>query len=779
MTNFCIPQGVQDIENAQRTAQVYTYAGSWDPRLNPTDAKPGTLFIYFGDPDSGIAPTLLQKQDTGCTINWNAISGGGGGQGTLGGWPVIGPVDYDSADPASIQARIEAAKTAAVTTAVTGGGAALRNAINNANDGDVLEVQDSLNYINIDFPAGKSLVIRAQIGQTPVIGSVTEGVTIFDGASGYIVIGLTFDNCASADSNSRGSCVALDHEAVFSDIIFADCVFSNGQSSPAIGLAYHQTTGGDTYTATYLAAELSDGFAVVNCLFDAAAPAHVEGGDILIRGVENVLLRNNTHDKYYSNGRAVNIMQCPDAVIEDCRCLNGDSNYECFKVDSLGTQTIMTTGTTRRCLADGGSEGFDSDDDSEMNFEGCIARNCGEGFSIAKANSKSNFIGCLAYCNADGFKVGAAVLVPNVNIIDCMSIGNTAEDFDIDNGYVVPAESRYNGARFSLELPAPNLNRITLYVDKYANCAMPDGSFERPFPAIMDAVNEIAKRGDNSTRPYVVRVGAGVYDENVVLEDTSFYELAFIGDHRSVVQPGAGLALQSIADNDNLAKLFFTDIDFIGDVTLIGASDGTNFCSSEGRFRNALMNGKLTAHNLTDMELVGCQMNDDLDIENCPKFIMSGGEGQGPFQTDVVWNAGNNKPSGATFSYLIVERCVMLASTVNVSAGATLQIREGVRYSNPGGTSTIDGAFIAYASWIWAGAFAGTGTLEFNGSFYSTGVTNLAGFGGAITNNNDPGAMNYVAANPANWVAPVPTDLHTAVQRLEQQVQVLTAGPIP
>ena len=37
----------------------------------------------------------------------------------------------------------------------------------------------------------------------------------------------------------------------------------------------------------------------------------------------------------------------------------------------------------------------------------------------------------------------------------------------------------------------------------------------------------------------------------------------------------------------------------------------------------------------------------------------------------------------------------------------------------------------------------------------------------------------YVAANPANWLTAPPADMLTAIQRLEAQVQVLTAGPIP
>jgi hypothetical protein len=76
MTSFCIPQGVQDIENARRTSLTYTYTGTWDPRLNPTDAKPGTVFYYLGDPANGILPTVLQKMDNGCTMNWILVGGG-------------------------------------------------------------------------------------------------------------------------------------------------------------------------------------------------------------------------------------------------------------------------------------------------------------------------------------------------------------------------------------------------------------------------------------------------------------------------------------------------------------------------------------------------------------------------------------------------------------------------------------------------------------------------------------------------------------------------------
>lgn len=335
----------------------------------------------------------------------------------------------------------------------------------------------------------------------------------------------------------------------------------------------------------------------------------------------------------------------------------------------------------------------------------------------------------------------------------------------------------------SIGKESPSTASTILYVDKDAAVVAPDGSENAPFADINDALAEIDSRGDNvvNTQPYLIDVqGQGVYPK-IVMDKSTFHDITIRGGGNV-----SAAGLECIVNNSNFNRFNCWGLTFTAAVDLIGDTDAGNTFATDQNFYDCIFTTKITAKNLMVLDFFGCKIDADVELENIFIGIMTGEPGMGPFQFDLNTIQANNKPAvwaNGVGSVFIISGTVFLPTTVNISDDSELQIRNGVRFSNPGGTTTI-GTVLAtarltcYASWIWAGTITGTGTLTVFGSFFDSSITNVAGIA-TVVNNNDPAAMKYIAANAANWVVPVPTDLLTAVQRIEQQVQVLTAGPIP
>ncbi len=304
-----------------------------------------------------------------------------------------------------------------------------------------------------------------------------------------------------------------------------------------------------------------------------------------------------------------------------------------------------------------------------------------------------------------------------------------------------------------------------LYVDGSRTDSYTEtGSRTKPFKTINASIASISAAGTT-----LIEVLPGVYAENVVIDNANITDLRMLG-HTSVgINPASGDALSCIANNDGLTSFYMEGFGFSKPVTLIGASNGTSFCSSDGRFRDCVFIGKLTVKNCVDLEPVSCQIASSAEVENCAKFFVSGGEGMGPSQLDITWNASNDVPSGVTFCYALFERNVCLASTVNVSAGATLQLRSGVRFSNPGGTTTINGTFLAYSSYIWSGTINVVGSFTNRGSFYNPTALNVTG---TFTNETKGECVAFNVTTPADWTA-TPADIGAALNELAARVKTL------
>ena len=138
-----------------------------------------------------------------------------------------------------------------------------------------------------------------------------------------------------------------------------------------------------------------------------------------------------------------------------------------------------------------------------------------------------------------------------------------------------------------------------LFVDgSRTDTYVPDGTYLRPFPTIMGAVDQIIANGDNSGMvAYTVVIAPGVYNETVDLSNPKIVSLGFegqvSGQNSGVVIGTNGLATSSVQaiNNDNLLSVVFVNIRFASGVPTHGiqfssTTNGTNLGAYGIVFRN-------------------------------------------------------------------------------------------------------------------------------------------------------------------------------------------------
>jgi hypothetical protein len=104
-----------------------------------------------------------------------------------------------------------------------------------------------------------------------------------------------------------------------------------------------------------------------------------------------------------------------------------------------------------------------------------------------------------------------------------------------------------------------------LFVDNHrTDSFVPDGSFDRPFSLIMDAVTQVATNGDNSTDVvYVIQIAPGLYPETIDLSNTAVTNIVFQGSNGVIVGSNTMNAPVVLAlNNDQLAQVFFVNMVF-------------------------------------------------------------------------------------------------------------------------------------------------------------------------------------------------------------------------
>jgi hypothetical protein len=343
-----------------------------------------------------------------------------------------------------------------------------------------------------------------------------------------------------------------------------------------------------------------------------------------------------------------------------------------------------------------------------------------------------------------------------------LTIGDVKADPDI-------ADSLTKKHTRNLDEYLNNLPGNVFYTDvKRVDTYTETGTITNPFKTIQAAINKVISNGNNTqSNPYVIKINPGIYLENLILEHASLVSLIIIGlGSRLQVQinPASGYALQSTANNGNLADLHIENIQFIKPTTMVGSANGTFFgfnhffidtywpSTAMATFKNMVyptfsgivtkFSGGLLLSNITQ-----CSINN------------IGGFKTGAFTIETDENA--NKPNlFGTGTAVIVSGGTIANTTwsllnITTSTGTALQVR-GARHGSAGETIPLNATIIAYNSTL-VGNYVNNGTL----SLYNSQVT------GTITG-NAPELYNFatqIKNVPAGTIAS--TTVQAAINELD------------
>jgi hypothetical protein len=248
-----------------------------------------------------------------------------------------------------------------------------------------------------------------------------------------------------------------------------------------------------------------------------------------------------------------------------------------------------------------------------------------------------------------------------------------------------------------------------LFVDgSRSDTYVADGTVLKPFKTITAAVNQVIANGDNTPAvPYCITVLApGVYHETVDLGNAAIVNVSIEG-------PGTGLgscsaavdAIQSIANNDQQSFLCFKNLN-IGTLTMIGASNGTNFGSSDctflfcqvgsGVFTNCGSPGFITCKLISTVSFINVG-NGYLEASSIESGALS-----------LTTQAGNT-PAGFGGTFVLIENSRVSANITLTGSGTELEalfstlgkLDGSTTITSPAGTtlvtkaSYVKGTFVA------------------------------------------------------------------------------------
>lgn len=321
----------------------------------------------------------------------------------------------------------------ATTTLTDTGATALQTAIDNASDGDVIEVASNATYNPITLPADKGLVIRGALGYVPEI-SGQHGVLISDGTRDTLIARFQFPGCSTVNSNWKGAAVALDHQAQFDKVVLYQCSFPEVTNGSAVLVSYHQSISGDNYaTSPVYPTEFSTKFGVIECNFFHACKDGTEGAAIAARGVEWLYVRGCTVNGNAVSSRGIMAQVCKNVWVSESLLHNfGSGNSEAIKLDRIGSTTEVTTAFILRNICHDCVEGIDADDYVGALIQDNLCYNCAdEGISVDN-DASALIVGNVTHNCADGIRADSG---STVDLRGNASFNNSSNNYRMDNGY--------------------------------------------------------------------------------------------------------------------------------------------------------------------------------------------------------------------------------------------------------------------------------------------------------------------------------------------------------
>ena len=301
-----------------------------------------------------------------------------------------------------------------------------------------------------------------------------------------------------------------------------------------------------------------------------------------------------------------------------------------------------------------------------------------------------------------------------------------------------------------------------IYVDKgRTDTYTATGSVLYPYKTIQAAINAIQAAADNTNaKPYQIVIAAGAYSEALTMSGANLVNIVMTG-------LGAVAVTSLTCTVANTWDVFSVSGVSISTMTCTGASDAGTPWGIGSEFRSCVF-GDVTFTNISTAYIKESTIAGNLVVTN---VIGSGFQrGQITGTTTVTYDAGAPKPSGISFTFLVLEGALTVGD-ITVGAGAFVQPRIGCRIGLPGGNTAVAGNFTSYTSFIRSTiTIASTGTFVNNGSFYDP-ATLVNSSGGTFTNNTYAETIRNVAAG--NLAA---TNVQSALNELQGDINTLNTN---
>jgi len=264
-----------------------------------------------------------------------------------------------------------------------------------------------------------------------------------------------------------------------------------------------------------------------------------------------------------------------------------------------------------------------------------------------------------------------------------------------------------------------------LYVDKNNTSNTEIGSITDPFKTIQGAINQIIANGDDSySEGYTIKIGAGRYIENLVLENNELQNITFegISYEATKIVPSSGNSLQSTLNNSTFRYIYFKNLWFNTPVILQGSTNGGDF-GHRIHFQNCLFSNTVTMKNLVSSSFFNCKFSDNVLISNVVEAAISGYngyiyDGNLTLETDDTAYKPNYFTSDGTIININAIKIYTDLAWSLLNGGKGIYDIKASLIGGTGGTIPTDGTIKARHSTL-LGNYTNNGTLELYNSHIS------------------------------------------------------------
>lgn len=314
------------------------------------------------------------------------------------------------------------------------------------------------------------------------------------------------------------------------------------------------------------------------------------------------------------------------------------------------------------------------------------------------------------------------------------------------------------------------------FVDGSYTGTISNGSYLFPFKTIMAAVNAIAAIGDSAY--HIIPIASGIYRENIVLENAGLKYVKLQGDGYVSINPAAGNALQSIANNANLKALLLSDIGFAKPVVIVGTAGSDSFNDVVWERPKFTAGATLSVTCVNNFSMVDPYSEKDIAYVNVNWSYIESGQLQGKF--DFTMDDTQPLPLSGKDGTILANG-VFQSGNVSYTIGGTATYTvapQGCRWGSTAALTVPAGvSILAYNTWL-RGTHTNNGTITLrNGNVEGY----VAGIGTLVFTANTGTQVHFApVGSVGSWGGPGnPASLSDAVDRVAAALVAHTGIPIP